>query len=59
LLVKKENREWEEVTYVKNNYKRRRIHRFKRVRAEALRLEVLSTNGDRSARVYEIRVYNE
>ena len=38
---------------------RRCEHRFERVSAEKLRLNVLATNGVKSARVYEVRVYDE
>ncbi len=59
ILIRDKSGGWREVIHVKNNYKRRRVHRFSKVKATALRLEVLSTNGDKSARVYEIRIYNE
>jgi len=51
--------ELKEIVHVENNYMRRRVHNFRRVRARFLEVEVLKTNGDRSARIYEIRVYNE
>lgn len=51
--------EWREMAKVEGNYKRRNVVKFERVRADALRLEVLATNGERSARVFEVRVYNE
>jgi hypothetical protein len=38
---------------------RRCEHRFERLQADALRLNVLATNGAPSARVYEVRVYDE
>ena len=44
---------------VHDNYKRRRIHKFESVTTRRLCVEVYSTNGDPSARIYEIRVYNE
>jgi hypothetical protein len=44
---------------VTENYQRRRVHRFDPVRAKRLTLFVAATNGDRSARVFEIRAYNE
>jgi len=49
---------WETIVEVKGNYQRRRIHRFRRVKSRALRLVVHATNGDPSARVYEVRVYD-
>jgi hypothetical protein len=47
------------VAAVVGNYQRRRIHRFRPVRARELRLTVTATNGDPSARVYEVRVCRE
>jgi hypothetical protein len=51
--------EWKTIAAVKDNYMRRREHRFDAVSADRLRLNVLATNGAKAARVYEIRVYNE
>jgi len=51
--------ELKEIVHVEDNYMRRRMHNFRRVRARYLEVEVLKTNGDKSARIYEIRVYNE
>jgi hypothetical protein len=53
------NRSWTTIAESRGNYMRRREHRFDRVSADALRLNVLATNGAKSARVYEIRVYDE
>ena len=50
---------WKTIASARNNYMRRRDHRFDRLEADALRLKVLATNGAPSARVYEIRVYDE
>jgi hypothetical protein len=50
---------WKSIASVKDNYMRHREHRFDRVEADKLRLKVLATNGGPSARVYEIRVYDE
>jgi hypothetical protein len=50
---------WVNVASIRGNYVRRRVHRFDRVGTDALRLEVLAANGAPSARVYEIRVYDE
>jgi hypothetical protein len=41
------------------HYIRRLVHRFDRIETNLLQLQVLATNGARSARVYEVRVYNE
>jgi hypothetical protein len=53
------NGTWKTIASVKGNYLRRREHRFERVRADRLRLNVMSTNGAPAARVYEVRVYDE
>ncbi|HOA75694.1 MAG TPA: FAD-dependent oxidoreductase [Phycisphaerae bacterium] len=45
------------VAEVRGNYQRKRIHRFDATTASGLRLVVKSTNGDKSARVFEIRAY--
>jgi hypothetical protein len=50
---------WNQLAQVENNYERRRVHTFARVTTNRLRLNVLATNGVTSARVYEVRVYNE
>lgn len=50
---------WHSILLIKDNYVRRRVHRFDQVKAKKLRLKILSTNGAKSARIYEIRVYNE
>ncbi|MBI4556092.1 MAG: FAD-dependent oxidoreductase [Candidatus Hydrogenedentes bacterium] len=50
---------WEVIVETKDNYFRRRVHTFARVKSNALRLEIEHTNGVPSARVYEMRVYNE
>lgn len=53
-----EQGEWKTLTSVEGNYHRRRIHRLKSpTNIEALKVEVLSTHGSKSARIYEIRVY--
>ena len=44
---------------VRDNYMRRREHRFKRITADSLQLQVLATNGAPMARVFEIRVYDD
>ena len=50
---------WKSLVDVAGNYQRRQIHRFDPVSSTKLRFEVQGTNGDPSARLYEIRVYNE
>jgi len=50
--------EWLNLVNVHGNYHRKRIHRFNPAKAYKLRLRVTKTNGDESARVYEIRCYS-
>jgi len=54
-----QNDTWETIIKVEGNYHRRRIHRFNTVSSNKLMLEIYASNGDPTARVYEIRVYNE
>jgi hypothetical protein len=42
-----------------DNFQRKRIHKFPRRPYESVKLELLDTNGDRSARLYEMRIYDE
>ena len=46
-----------EVARVTGNHQRLRRHDFDAVAAEAVRVEVLATNGSKEARVYEVRCY--
>lgn len=50
---------WVTICKVQDNYLRHRIHRFETLRTSRLRLLVSATNGDPSARVYEIRCYRD
>jgi hypothetical protein len=50
---------WQTIAAGRDNYMRRCTHTFGRVRADRLRLNVLATNGAPTARVYEVRVYDE
>lgn len=50
---------WQEVARVKDNFQRRRIHRFPTVDAQRLRVLVQATHGDKSARLFEVRAYAE
>jgi hypothetical protein len=49
--------EWKELVEVKNNHQRLVRHQFDKVKAQAVRLQVLATNGDKLARVFEMRCY--
>jgi len=48
---------WAEIARVKGNHQRvNRLH-FKPITAQAVRVEVLATNGDPLARIFEVRCY--
>lgn len=49
--------EWTDLFKVTGNHLRLRRHEFKPVAASALRLVVTATNGDKLARVFEVRCY--
>jgi len=49
--------EWKPLASRKGNYQRLVRHEFQPVRAQAVRLQVDSTNGDELARVFEVRCY--
>ncbi len=49
--------EWRRVVEVKGNYQRKIVHRIEPVTADSVRLTVHATNGDPSARVFEVRLY--
>jgi len=50
--------QWLNIVEVKGNYHRRRIHKFEPIETQNIRLNITKTNGDKSAKVYEIRCYN-
>jgi hypothetical protein len=51
--------EWKELGTFRDNFLRRQVHRFPRTDADIIKIEILSTWGNPSARIFEIRVYNE
>jgi hypothetical protein len=51
--------EWKIIGEFRDNFLRRRVHQFQRITAEKIKLEVMSAWGDPSARIFEIRVYDE
>jgi hypothetical protein len=55
-LCARAGRGWKTLCVVRGNYQRLREHRV-RAASDRLRLEVLASNGDARARVYEVRVY--
>ena len=50
---------WIRLWSERGNYQRHRRHHFDAISVEKIRIEVLSTNGDALARLYEIRLYGE
>lgn len=49
---------WQVLAAVEENFQRRRVHTFAPVTTRRVRLTVLKTNGDPSARVFEVRAYD-
>ena len=54
-----DGKQWKPLLAERGNFQRRRAHRFPAVSTDKLRLSVTATNGDPSARVFEIRAYEE
>ena len=50
---------WKTIVRQDGNYFRRRVHNFERIRSSRVRINFHETNGAESARVYEVRIYNE
>jgi hypothetical protein len=59
MLSAHSNGQWITVAEVKDNYLRHRIHDFDKIKADKIRLTITATNGAPSARIYEIRAYDE
>lgn len=53
-----ESKEWVELAKVAGNHQRLRRHTFAPVQARALRVKVAATNGDKLARIFEVRCYD-
>lgn len=51
--------QWKEIGMFKDNFLRRRIHHFPRITADKVKIEVLSTWGCPSARIFEIKMFDE
>ena len=49
---------WEKIVEEKGNYQRQKIHSFKRITTNKIRIDITATNGAGSAGIYEVRVYN-
>lgn len=52
-----EGKDWIELAAVDGNHQRLRRHRFSPVTAKRLRIVVKETNGDKMARIFEVRCY--
>ncbi len=50
---------WKTLASVEDNRHRFRSHTFETVKTDRLRILVTGTNGDASARIYEVRVYQD
>ncbi len=50
---------WKTLHEEADNYYRRRVHSFAPVESDRLRLTINQTNGAKSARIYEVRIYDE
>jgi hypothetical protein len=51
--------QWKPLATARENFQRRRVHRFAPVQTAKLRLTVEATNGAPSARLFEIRAYHD
>ncbi|MFN0118982.1 MAG: FAD-dependent oxidoreductase [Blastocatellia bacterium] len=49
--------EWIDLASVENNHQRVRRHHFAAVQARRIRINVKQTNGDKLARIFEVRAY--
>ena len=54
-----EGKTWKTVACVQDNFQRRRIHTFAPILASKVRVTVKKTHGDKAARIFEMRIYNE
>ena len=54
-----DGRGWRTILSERDNFQRRRVHIFDTIRTSRLRLTVRATHGDPSARIFEIRAYEE
>jgi FAD dependent oxidoreductase len=52
-----EGKEWVELARVERNHQRLRRHEFSPVTAKRIRIHVRETNGDKLARIFEVRCY--
>ncbi len=52
-----DGKDWVELASVDGNHQRLRRHDFKAVNAKRVRIQVKETNGDKLARIFEVRCY--
>jgi hypothetical protein len=50
---------WQSLVKERGNFQRHRVHRFPPITTDRLRLTITATNGDKSARVFEVRAYGD
>lgn len=50
---------WVTVHQQRGNFQRHTVHHFDTITAKKIRIQVLATNGTDTARIYEVRCYNE
>lgn len=51
---------WKQIITVTNNFQRKRVHKLSEdIKTNSIRIIVLETNGEDSARIVEIRVYRD
>jgi len=50
---------WKTIIRQDDNYFRRRVHNFDQIHSGRVRISFHETNGAKSVRVYEVRIYNE
>jgi predicted dehydrogenase len=53
-----DGKQWIELAKVAGNHQRLRRHEFKPAKAQAVRIHVHATNGDKLARIFEVRCYS-
>ena len=56
-LLSASDGDWKELLTVKGNHQRMVRHKFDPITVESLRLTITATNGDKLARVFEVRCY--
>lgn len=54
-----DGKNWIKIADEKDNFRRRRIHRFEKINAEKVRITVKSSVDGIAARIFEVRIYNE